>query len=162
MMVVVEAMPVVMVVVVVVVVVPVVVVAVVVTTATVVVARKTIVKYSNDGMIKISTLMPLLNALSMYPRLTPEAMVQAMDHEIKESAEANSFEKHHERKDVLSTKITKVNAGLPEENEKSEVQEMDDNKELSSLVVDKEHPSPSAPQPSDQDAEMHCHLCTGC
>ncbi|KAK7397321.1 hypothetical protein VNO78_18489 [Psophocarpus tetragonolobus] len=96
--------------------------------------------------------------LSDRMRVSPKiaAMVQAMDHEIKESAEANSFEKHHERKDVLNVKNTKLNAGLPEEkNEKSEVQKMDNNKELSLLAVDTEHPSTSAPQPSDQITEKH-------
>ncbi|KAG4916960.1 hypothetical protein AAZX31_19G231600 [Glycine max] len=80
-------------------------------------------------------------SLSDRMRVSPKiaAMVQAMDHEIKESAEANSFEKHHERKDVLSAKNMKLNAGLPEEeNEKSD-----------------QVPSPSAPQPSDQVTEKH-------
>ncbi|XP_006577289.1 protein WVD2-like 1 isoform X2 [Glycine soja] len=80
-------------------------------------------------------------SLSDRMRVSPKiaAMVQAMDHEIKESAEANSFEKHHERKDSLSAKNTKLNAGLPEEeNEKSD-----------------QVPSPSAPQPSDQVTEKH-------
>lgn len=80
-------------------------------------------------------------SLSDRMRVSPKiaAMVQAMDHEIKESAEANSFEKHHERKDSLSAKNTKLNAGLPEEeNEKSD-----------------QVPSPSVPQPSDQVTEKH-------
>ncbi|XP_027350268.1 protein WVD2-like 1 isoform X2 [Abrus precatorius] len=92
-------------------------------------------------------------------RVSPKiaAMVQAMDHEIKESAETHSFvEKHHERKDALTAKNAKLSVDLPEEkNEKSEVQKTGDNKEFSSPTVDKEHPSPSAPQPSDQVAEKH-------
>ncbi|KAJ1413873.1 TPX2, C-terminal [Sesbania bispinosa] len=97
-------------------------------------------------------------------RVSPKiaAMVQAMDHEIKEAAEGNSFEKHHEKKDVLSAKSTNLNAALPaeEKNEKSEVQKLDDNKELSSptvisVSVDKEPTSPSAPQPPDQATEKH-------
>ncbi|KAJ1385120.1 TPX2, C-terminal [Sesbania bispinosa] len=98
-------------------------------------------------------------------RVSPKiaAMVQAMDHEIKEAAEGNSFvEKHHEKKDVLSAKSTNLNAGLPaeEKNEKSEVQKLDDNKELSSptaisVSVDKEPTSPSAPPPPDQATEKH-------
>jgi hypothetical protein len=66
-------------------------------------------------------------------RVSPKIarMVQAMDHEIKESAEGNSFvEKHQERKDVLNAKSTKLNAGLSEEkNEKSEEPKMDGDKE---------------------------------
>ncbi|CAJ2631469.1 protein WAVE-DAMPENED 2-like isoform X2 [Trifolium pratense] len=97
-------------------------------------------------------------------RVSPKiaAMVQAMDHEIKEAAEGNSFsEKHHEKKDVLSAKSTQLNAGLSEEkNEKSEEQKMDDDKEVSSpaaiaIPVDEEHTSPSAPQQSDQATEKH-------
>lgn len=97
-------------------------------------------------------------------RVSPKiaAMVHAMDQEIKESAEGSSFtEKHHEKKEVLSAKSTKLNADLPEEtSEKSEVEEMDDNKELSSptaisISVEKEHTSPSAPQLSDQATEKH-------
>ncbi|XP_020213254.1 protein WVD2-like 1 isoform X3 [Cajanus cajan] len=96
----------------------------------------------------------LSNRIHVSPKIA--AMVQAMDHEIKESAEANSYEKHHERKDVLSAKINKLNVSLPEEkNEKSEVQKLDDNKEISMDAVDKELPSPSAPQPSDQVTEKH-------
>nr|XP_027188851.1 protein WVD2-like 1 isoform X4 [Cicer arietinum] len=87
-------------------------------------------------------------------RVSPKiaAMVQAMDHEIKESSES---------KDVLSSKSTKLNAGLSEEkNEKSEVEQMGDNKELSSptaitIPVDKEHTSPTSPQQSDQATEKH-------
>ncbi|CAJ1961100.1 unnamed protein product [Sphenostylis stenocarpa] len=97
-------------------------------------------------------------SLSDRMRVSPKiaAMVQAMDHDIKESAEPNSFEKHHDRKDVSSGKSTKVNVVFPEEkNEKSEVQKMDDSKELSSPAVDKELPSPSSPQPSDQITERH-------
>ncbi|XP_024626148.1 protein WVD2-like 1 isoform X1 [Medicago truncatula] len=97
-------------------------------------------------------------------RVSPKIakMVQAMDHEIKESAEGNSFvEKHQERKDVLNTKSTKLNAGLSEEkNEKSEEPKMEGDKELTSptaitIPVDKEHTSPSAPQQSDQATEKH-------
>ncbi|CAJ2631474.1 unnamed protein product [Trifolium pratense] len=69
-------------------------------------------------------------------RVSPKiaAMVQAMDHEIKEAAE--------------------------EKNEKSEEQKMDDDKEVSSpaaiaIPVDEEHTSPSAPQQSDQATEKH-------
>jgi len=98
-------------------------------------------------------------SLSDRMRVSPKiaAMVQAMDHDIKESTEANSFEKHHDRKDVSSGKSTKLNVVLPEEkkSEKSEIQKMDDNKELSSPVVEKELPSPSTPQPSDQVTEKH-------
>ncbi|CAK8544791.1 unnamed protein product [Lathyrus sativus] len=87
-------------------------------------------------------------------RVSPKiaAMVEAMDHEIKESAEGNS----------LSAKSTKLNASLPEErNDKSEVQKMsDEEKELSSPIaitipVDKEHTSPPAPQQSDQATVKH-------
>ncbi|XP_061340473.1 protein WVD2-like 2 isoform X2 [Gastrolobium bilobum] len=97
-------------------------------------------------------------------RVSPKiaAMVQAMDHEIKESSEANSFvEKHHLKKDVLSAKRTNLSADLPEEkNEKSEVLKKDENKELTSpaaisVSVDKEHTSPSASQPVDQATEKH-------
>ncbi|WJX85573.1 hypothetical protein P8452_68005 [Trifolium repens] len=99
-------------------------------------------------------------------RVSPKiaAMVQAMDHEIKEAAEGNSFsEKHHERKDGLSAKSTQLNAGLSdseEKNEKSEEQKMDGDKELSSptaitIPVDEEHTSSSAPQQSDQATEKH-------
>ncbi|XP_017439694.1 protein WVD2-like 1 isoform X2 [Vigna angularis] len=98
-------------------------------------------------------------SLSDRMRVSPKiaAMVQAMDHDIKESTEANPSEKHHERKDVSSGKSTKLNVVLPEEkkSEKSEIQKMDDNKDLSSPVVDKELPSPSAPQPSDHVTEKH-------
>ncbi|XP_057439519.1 protein WAVE-DAMPENED 2 isoform X2 [Lotus japonicus] len=82
-------------------------------------------------------------------RVSPKiaAMVQAID---------------HEKKDVLSAKNTKLNAGLPpaEKNEKSEVQKVNDNQELSSptaisISLDKEHTSPPAPQPSDQATEKH-------
>ncbi|CAI8615579.1 unnamed protein product [Vicia faba] len=85
-------------------------------------------------------------------RVSPKiaAMVEAMDHEIKESAEGNS------------AKSTKLNANLPEErNDKPEVQKTsDDEKELSSptaitIPVDKEHTSPPAPQQSDQATEKH-------
>lgn len=97
-------------------------------------------------------------------RVSPKiaAMVHLMDQEIKESAEGNSFtEKHHEKKEVLSAKSTTMNADLPEEkNEKPEVQEVDDDEELSSptaisIPVDKEHTSPLAPQLSDQATEKH-------
>lgn len=93
-------------------------------------------------------------------RVSPKiaAMVQAIDHEIHEAADTQ----HHEKKDVLSAKNTKLNAGLPpaEKNEKSEVQKVNDNQELSSptaisISVDKEHTSPPAPQPSDQATEKH-------
>jgi len=98
-------------------------------------------------------------SLSDRMRVSPKiaAMVQAMDHDIKESTEANSFERHHERKDVSGGKSTKLNVVLPEEkkSEKSEIQKMDDDKELSSPVVDKELPSPSTPKPSDQVTEKH-------
>lgn len=100
-----------------------------------------------NGAIGVSN-----GSLSDRMRVSPKiaAMVQAMDHEIKESAEAHSYvEKHH-------PKITKLNSGLLEEkNEKSEEQKIDDNTELSSPAADKEHPSPSAPQPSDQVTEKH-------
>lgn len=94
-------------------------------------------------------------------RVSPKiaAMVQAIDHDIKDSTEANSFgEKFHEKKDVLSAKRTNSNADLPEE--KSEVQKMDDNEKLSSPAAisisdDKEHTSPSAPHPSDEATEKH-------
>ncbi|KAL2345800.1 hypothetical protein Fmac_007085 [Flemingia macrophylla] len=88
----------------------------------------------------------LSNRMHVSPKIA--AMVQAMDHEIKESAEANSYEKHHERKEALSAKSTKLNVALPEE-------KMDDKKEISPHDVDKELPSPSAPQPSDQVTEKH-------
>ncbi|OIV95025.1 hypothetical protein TanjilG_10845 [Lupinus angustifolius] len=68
------------------------------------------------------------------------AMVQAIDHDIKESTEAI-----HEKKDVLSAKRLNPNA---------EVQKMDDNEKLSPpteipISVEKDLISPSAPLPSD-------------
>lgn len=98
-------------------------------------------------------------------RVSPKiaAMVQAIDHhEIKESTEPHSFaERYHEKKDVLSAKSTNLKAELPEEkSEKSEVQKISDDDNLSSppansISGDKEHTSPSAPQPSDQATEKH-------
>ncbi|XP_050917088.1 protein WVD2-like 1 isoform X2 [Lathyrus oleraceus] len=83
------------------------------------------------------------------PRIA--AMVEAMDHEMKESAEGS-----------LSAKSTKLNASFSEErNDKSEVQKTsDDEKELNSptaitIPVDKEHTSPPAPQQSDQSTVKH-------
>lgn len=96
-------------------------------------------------------------------RVSPKiaAMVQAIDNEIKESAEPHSFaEKLNENKDVLSAKSTNLKAEFPEgKNEKSEVQKMGDDNKLNSpaksISVDKEHTSPSSPQPSDQATEKH-------
>lgn len=96
-----------------------------------------------NGMIAASN-----GSFSDRMRVSPKiaAMVQAMDHETKESGE------HHEKKDVLSAKSMKLNASLPEEkNEESKVQEMGDNKEFSSPTAT----SPYAPQPSDQATEKH-------
>lgn len=78
------------------------------------------------------------------------AKVQEKDHEVKECTEVNTFvEKCHEKKEVY-------NIDLPEEeNEKHEVQKMDDNKKLSSPAVRKEHTSHSVPQPSDLVTEKH-------
>lgn len=75
------------------------------------------------------------------------AKVQAKDHEVKE---------FYEKKDVLRTKTTNGNAGLPEEeHEKSEVQKMVDNEKLCSPAATKEHTSHPVPQPSDLAAEKH-------
>ncbi|XP_061367611.1 protein WVD2-like 1 [Gastrolobium bilobum] len=84
------------------------------------------------------------------------AMVHAMDHEVKECTEANSFvEKCHE-KDVLSTNTTNCSTDLPEEeNEKSEVQNTGDHKELSSPAAREELTNHSVPQPSDLVSEKH-------
>ncbi|KAE9593520.1 hypothetical protein Lalb_Chr18g0043961 [Lupinus albus] len=81
------------------------------------------------------------------------AMVQAMDHDKKESTEAI-----HEKKDVLSAKRLNPNADLTEE--KSEVQKMDDNEKLSPpteipISVEKDLISPSSPLPSDDANEKN-------
>ncbi|OIW20884.1 hypothetical protein TanjilG_24962 [Lupinus angustifolius] len=87
-------------------------------------------------------------------RVSPKiaAMVQAMDHDMKESTEAI-----HDKKDVLSAKISNSNAADLTD-EKSEVQKTDDNENLGSdskLPSENEPTSPSALLPSDDATEKH-------
>ncbi|KAK7258685.1 hypothetical protein RIF29_24267 [Crotalaria pallida] len=88
-------------------------------------------------------------------RVSPKiaAMVQAIDHDIKEAAEPI-----HEKKDVLIGKRTIPSAELTEE--KSEAQKTDDNEKLSppaeKLIADEKEPtSPPASLPSDDATEKH-------
>ncbi|KAI4301940.1 hypothetical protein L6164_035171 [Bauhinia variegata] len=87
--------------------------------------------------------------------------VEAKDHDIKESTEANSFvEKAQEKKDVLSAKSTNNGSDLPEEKtEKPDEHKTGDNKKLSSptksAAVVKEHTSHPDSQLSNLVTEKH-------
>ncbi|CAL0308810.1 unnamed protein product [Lupinus luteus] len=94
-------------------------------------------------------------------RVSPKiaAMVQAMDHDMKESSEAI-----HDKKDVLSAKVSNSNAADLTD-EKSEVQKTNDNENLGShskIQCENEPTSPSALLPSDDATEKHVtHAQTG-
>ncbi|KAE9616102.1 hypothetical protein Lalb_Chr04g0262201 [Lupinus albus] len=87
-------------------------------------------------------------------RVSPKiaAMVQAMDHDIKEFTEPI-----HDKKDVSSAKVLNSNAADLTD-EKSEVQNTDDNENLGShskIQFKNEPTSPSALLPSDDATEKH-------